>query len=307
MSLPTTGGDEVEIGPNHKMTFKPTYEKTSDGMSTRIHIRARSMDEMLERIKDVKRDHPRLDLTEMIRKVEVKQIYLNDLMTCQLDFGGPASDRSMVKTAVALAFDAGIPPGGCDLAMEYLKNEDAERCFYPYYGNSIVKDRNSEVPLHCVYVTGSPKSGTILGYVEFYGVVRRVVILSRAYKGMEFSNLYAIDPISGEKQDIIIELDESTIDVAEAQTYDMTISGMTEAVKCVLDAGQASARSRELEKVIKAGWEKWFYDSGKKEGDKMTKEDARIFTDYIMRSSTPFLLHILEQTAMPCNDPQLDA
>ena len=25
----------------------------------------------------------------------------------------------------------------------------------------------------------------------------------------------------------------------------------------------------------------------------MTKEDARILTDYIMRSSTPFLLHIL--------------
>ena len=102
-----------------------------------------------------------------------------------------------------------------------------------------------------------------MGYVEFYGVVRRVVILSRAYKGREFSNLYAIDPISGEKQDIIIEF-ESTIDIAEAQTYDMTIAGMTEAVKCVLDAGLAAARSRELEKVIKAGWEKWLYDVGKR-------------------------------------------
>ena len=193
-------------------------------------------------------------------------------MICTLDFGGPKADRSMVKSVVALAFDAGIPPSVCDLATEYLKNEESERCFYPYYGKDVVVDRKLGMPMHYVYVTGSPKTRTLLGYVEFYGVVRRVVCLSRGYAGREFSRLDAIDPTTGEEQDAKIELDEFTMRAAQAQTHDLIIAGTAEAINCVMDAGQAEARNRELERVIKEGWDEWLSYTGKEEGDEMTEE-----------------------------------
>ena len=174
MKIPTLGGDKIEMHPNQRLTFSPTFEKEIDGKSTRLGIRARSITEMHDRLRDIKRRHPKLDLEEMLSLIESQKVYVNDPMTLTIDCGGPESARAMVKSTVALAFDAGADIADCDLALEYLRNQDAEQCFYAYYEKDLVRNREPGMPLHCVYVAGSPHDRSIMGYVELYGVIRPV-------------------------------------------------------------------------------------------------------------------------------------
>ena len=307
MRLPTASGDELQLGPNNAMTLTPMYEKTTEGASTRIRIRARSVNEMRRRIEELVKDYPHLDIEEVMSRISVKQAYINDPMVGQLQFGGPEARKSMVKSVVALAYSAGISANNCDLALDYLKNVDAKPCFYPCYGMDVLLDRDIRTPLHCVYVTGDAESRYLLGYVEYYGVIRGVVCLSKAYKGRSFSKLYAMDPTSGNEERVVIELNEDTLRAVESQTDEVTQSSMLEAITHLVHAGQTRAQGRELERVLSVGWDNWLYESGKKEGEVFTEDDAKRLVDHVMASLTPFLLHVLTPMDIPPGTFQKDA
>lgn len=307
MRIPTLGGDEIEMRPNQQLTLAPTFEKTICGKSTRIDIRARSIHEMHDRLKDIKRRYPTLDLQGMLSDVESHKVYVDDPMTLTVDCGGPESSRAMVKSTVALAFDAGVDPADCDLAVEYLRNEDAEQCFYAYYERDLVRNRKPGNPLHCVYVAGSPADRTIMGYVELYGIIRKVVCLAKNYSGEEFSRLYVVDPTGGATPSVdMANLRLAEYVAAESQTQETLSRGMVSAANDVIGTGQAAARRRELDRLIVEGWNRYLNESGKGEGDEMTEEDIRALTSRIMDSLTPFLLHIIEPMAVPDDMPRQD-
>ena len=307
MRIPTLGGDEIEMHPNQRLTFSPTFEKKVVGKSTRIGIRARSIREMHDRLKDIKRRYPKLDFEGMLSQVESHKVYVDDPMTLTVDCGGPESTRAMVKSTVALAFDAGVDLADCDLAVEYLRNQDAQQCSYAYYARDLVRNRKPGIPLHCVYVVASPADRSIMGYVELYGTIRKVVCLAKNYSGEEFSSLYVVDPTGDSTPSIdILDLRLADYVAAETQTQETLNRGIVSAANDVIGAGQAAARSRELERLIVEGWDRYIEESGKEEGDEITKEEMRVLTSHIMDSLTPFLLHIIEPIEIPNGMPLRD-
>ena len=170
-----------------------------------------------------------------------------------VDVQGPNTDRSIVKSAVALACEAGLTPADCDLAIAYLRDEDAEYekdGFWHCYQQDLVENRNIELPLHCVYVIGNPSSGLLLGYVEYYGFVRRVICLSRRYGGESISRIYAVDPGTGQEiDDIQVDLDDSRFEIVKTQTVEGLRAGLQGALEQIMASGMLLSRCRTIARV----------------------------------------------------------
>ena len=179
--------------------------------------------------------------------------YSSDPFEITFDFGGTGSGRSLVKSAVALVYDAGVDPRKYDLALNYLLNEEEEACFGYYYdsNNDFVINRPSNSPFHCVYVKGCSATSTLVGYIEFYSLWRLVLCLSESYVGHDFTNIYAVDPIKGKQMDISVNFDLPVWEIREAYEYKQyDVAVLREAISKVLDVVQEIGFKRAMDQAI---------------------------------------------------------
>ena len=230
--LPTSSGGEVELHADGKMTTtKPSHEITTDGNTKQLKIRARSTKELRKLLRGWQRKYPALkdrSMADLMSAAQARSYYSPDLIGIPLGLGGEKAGRSLVKSAMALVFDAGIDLNECDLALNYLTKDNAQPCFGPFYDKDkdLVVNRPVEKPFHCVYVKGDSGTGTILGYIEYYSLHRMVLCLSESYSGRDFTTLYAIDPIEGKELSIDIDLNLSMSDirpVLDSEKWDVEV------------------------------------------------------------------------------------
>ena len=294
--FPTASGGSVQVKADGKMTIgKPEIEKTTDGNSTRIRIHARDMKELRSIMKGLREKHPQLrdrSLDDLMSTAEDNPIYSTDPIG--ISFGGPEAGRSLVKSALALTYDAGVDPSQCDLALEYLRNEGGEACFGYYYGrgNDLVVNRPEKLPLHCVYVVGSSSDSTLLGYIELYGLWRMVLCLSETYTGKDFSHMYAIDPIEGGELDITVNLNLSVAEIREAyQGKHCDQDTYLQAIENVVETVREVGFDREFARVYKNALQAAMIRLGVSEGDIMTDDLARELARDVAEAMMPFIIH----------------
>ena len=220
--------------------------------------------------------------------------YNADWTAFNLEFGGEQAGRSLVKSTVAIAYDAGIDPRACDLALDYLLNEDAEPCFGYFYDKDrdLVINRPRGKPFHCVGVKGNPGTGTILAYVEFYSLYRVVLCLSESYSGEAFTDVYAIDPVKGEEIELSIDLDLSTSDVRSAYDYEICDEGVRRsAASSLFEYVVAAEFNRALDRNIRASVANAFAKCDAEEGEVLSDAQLRQLIANIVQYLTPFIQH----------------
>lgn len=148
----TVAGELIETRPGNRTVIgKPRHRVTADKKTVRIQISARTRSEMRERLEDLRKDYPQIDVDEEMGKVQDVETYSNVPVEITTDVAGPCSGRSIVKSAVALACKAGLNPGDCDAAIKYLQNEEVEYDedgFWRYYQGDLVKNRKVGSPVH---------------------------------------------------------------------------------------------------------------------------------------------------------------
>ena len=221
----TVSGEQFLLHPNGKRTVaKPSYEVTSDGENTKIYIRARTMRELRTLVAGMRRKYralQRKSLQDLMSTAKPVARYSSDWIAFNLNFGGGEAGRSLVKSAVALTYSAGVAPSECDTALDYLLDSDAEACFGYFYPNDrdLVTNRPTAKPFHCVSVTGAADTGRIIGYIELYSLHRIVLCLSEKYLGKPFKLVYAVDPVGGQEIDMDVDLDLSISDIRSAYEY----------------------------------------------------------------------------------------
>ena len=304
--FPTASGQSVRVNADGTMTLaKPEVTVTTEGDTTRIHVSARSRKELRQALKGLQRKHPKLrdvDIDEAMLEVQENSYYSSDPIEISPKFGDIRAGRSLVKSAVALVFDAGIDPSQCDLALDYLLRDDKEPCFGYYYERSrdLVVNRPAKLPFHCVHVVGCSAESTLLAYIEFYGLWRMVLCLSEKYSGMDFSHTYSIDPVKGQELDITVSLDLSVSEIREAyeyKRYDETV--FKDALCDVMDTVMEIGFYRELDRVSEKAAIAAFAKSGVQEGDVMTKELAARLAEEIVAELHPFIIHNLARPVFP--------
>ena len=300
--FPTSSGRAIQLHSNGKMTnAKPSNEETIDGNITQLRATARSMKELKKQIKGWQTKFPSLrnrSVDDLMSSAQERSYYSPDPIGFSLEFGGEKAGKSLVKSAVALVYDAGIDPKVCDLALDYLVKGDAQPCFGYFYDKDrdLVVNRPVEKPFHCVYVKGDSGTGTILGYVEFYSLHRMVLCLSESYTGRDFTNLYAIDPIKGEELSIDIDLNLSMSEVHSAFDYgkcddEVRLSAVNSLFGYIREADFKRERKRAIEVAVKNA----FDNSDAEHGEYLTEEQLYQLTVKIMEELRPFIQHNAER------------
>jgi len=240
----------------------------------------------------LKRKFPKLDVNEVLRGAQISTSYPKGLVHHQLEFGGDASGRSIVKSVLALAHHAGVPTGGCQDALAYLRDPAGSPCFGYYYASDLVTNRPAEVPLHCVGIDANPESGLILGYAEYYGLQRVVLCLGRNYSGERLRACHAVDPRSGVQLDLSVQLSFSESDIQEIYDYKMIPDGaVSNAFAEVLPAALKRQFEVERSRVIDQAVAYAFANCGAKPGEMLTKEHIQKLSRLVAEKITPFVLH----------------
>lgn len=300
--LPTSSGGEIRLHSDGKMTPAiPSNEETSDGNVTHLRVSAGSRKELKGQMKGMQRKYPPLQkrsVGELLSTAQERSHYSSDLIGIPLGFGGEKAGRSLVKSAMALVYDAGIDPKACDFALDYLSHDNAQPCFGYFYDKDkdIVVNRPVGRPFHCVYVKGDSGTGTILGYVELYSLHRMVLCLSDSYSGRDFQNLYAIDPVKGEEVLIDIDLSLPMSEIRSAFAYEKyNVDVLLSAVNSLFGhIGEADFK-RELERVLRDAFEYAPEVCDVTPGEDWSADQAHQFTEKIMEKLIPFIQHNVER------------
>ena len=269
---------------------KPTFSSKKVGSTQHIHMTARSVREMNQRLEDLKRKYPQLTSDDAV--IDVSESESRDyVLGWNLPHWTHNDGRVITKAACALAVDAGMHPQHCDKASDFIRG-DGKPCFSHFYDFDPILSRVAGMPLHVVHVSGDPKRGQLLGYVELFGCFRFGVCLSTAYLGEAMVATYAIDPTTGEEVDVDVDfrcgsaqiramLDGSAFPTGEY------LRAVHEIMPTVVEASEQRALSRAVSHAIEYALSELGVDS-------IGSEHVQRFTALVMEKMTPYLVHRFE-------------
>lgn len=292
LSITTTAGEDLTLLPDGGFTpNNPSYSESTSAGDVAIQIIARDFKEARNILKGVKKKYPNIYIEEVLAGAQVSSKYPKGLIQHQLDFGGPISGRSIVKSVLALAHNVGIPVSACFDATNYLRDLSATRCYGFYQAIDLIKNRPSKVPLHCIAIEVNPCTGFILGYAEFFGVHRVVACLGQNYLGKLIQANYTIDPRNGEELKVFVSLDFKMNDIYSIYENKMVPVGSVEAAFLqVIPTALNVHFENEKARVIKIATEYAFSICGAKQGYILTAEHLKKLSELLFEKLMPFLI-----------------
>jgi hypothetical protein len=274
---------------------KSSYSEADLDGVTKISLTAKTMDEAKDRLKGIARKHPKFDAQKALNELTVTTEYLDSPLQVSLSLGGPDAGRSLVKTAFAFASECGITHTQCEKALEYLLNPNLPTTPFGFaYLSDLIEDRPADKIFHCVSLHGDPKKKRLWSYIEYFGMFRLVVLLSDVYEGPYRNELYAIDPVKGERISVkvttqISEAEFTALMVGEGFDGKKHMAAADYALPIILDRG----RSRTLERTVREGFEHAAKQLQIKEGEIVPKEMAAEFTGLMMEKLSPLIRHLV--------------
>ena len=291
----TTTADEnllLDAGGQLEMA-RPEIKRTPILNGENIHVTAGSIAQAREVLEGVKRKYPKLDVEATLAGAESQRSYARGVIRFDLNFGGPLSGRSLVKSALALAHDAGLSIEQCGHALSYLRQEDAEPCFGYYYVDDLVDGRPPATPLHCVAIDANPETGLILGHVEYFGIHRAVVCLGSDYDGNRLKSVYALDPRTGEPLKIALHLNFDVADIRAIYDYERDDAEKRQEVfgavfGPALGAHQAAERERFVRDSLNFAWA----NCGGVPDQPLTAEHLERLKELFADQATPWWKHV---------------
>ena len=284
LPVETVNGRKLVLDPNGSMTPpKPSIEKHDLGEKTKIKIQARSKSELQKILENLKKKHPQIDVAALLAKANDIREYSGDPLQFSLEFGGPQSGRSVIKSCLALSFKAGLSIDECEHAKSYLL-DDGLPCFGYFNERDVVKNRPDNTIFHCVHVCGDPANKQVLAYVEYFSFQRIVACLSSNYDGKAFSHSYVIDPIAGTELEEISEIYEY-----KKESPDKTRQALEAVLMCWYKQDRERAFADAVEDASAFAQAECGVKPGDIMSDQLVAKIARVATDRI----TPFLEHLI--------------
>jgi hypothetical protein len=199
----------------------------------------------------LKRKYPKFDIQAASENLRVEKSYISEPVVGPIYIHGDASGRSIVKSTYVLAAHAGIDPRQCVPARNYLRGSDESACWWFYYDRDLIRVRPLSRIFHCVAVQGNPDTRQLVGYVEYFGAYRILVLLSSEFDGVGFVRSHAIDPATGRELDICPDLNIPAQDViAACSGQHNNATAMFAAMNPVMGLVYQKRRQREFERAV---------------------------------------------------------
>lgn len=255
----TTGGAEYRIRSDGVLfPTRPRYETTSTAAGIELRITAPTVEVAQEQIKRAAKQFAKFDADAARRQLVVQEHYIDEPLAMTVQFGGELAGRSYVKSALALLSEESEVDiaEACGPAVAYLKDPAGRPPFGFCDYVDPVTNRPSDFLFHCVSVVGQPTRKRILGYVEYFGMARFLMLLSDRYYGGGFQSTYALNPVTGKVVELEVDFErvnerfEDIIQSAGEPQHEMSRAFGT-SLRLVLDLNASRAFQRAKTEAIK--------------------------------------------------------
>ena len=192
-----------------------------------------------------------------------------------------------------MAVYSGADPATCIPPLSYFDGDNSNPPFGYYYRKPLIRDRSHLSVFHCVAVSSNRASSQLLGYVEYYGLWRAVVLLSDAYEGLDIHACYAVNPLNGEKVQLefVLDLARDELD-ATLRGEPIPAGALQDALNTVMPIVQTRSHEREQDRVIDDAVRYALANSGLKWGDNITPDYVPTISNLFAQRVMPFLQHI---------------
>ncbi len=293
----TVKGEKLLLLPDGSMTIPGTvFPACSHDNKTPLTFQVKSMKDLKKMLPGLKRKYPKLDIGETIeqaaRKLSEKECLQDPWSVSLPPFPGDLAGRSVVKSCLALAYEAGLHIDDCEHAKNYLLS-NGEPCFGYHNETDIVTNRPAKVFFHCIFVSGDPTSRQILAYAEYFGCQRIVARLSSNYDGDPFSCCYAIDPVTGQELDIEVHLNFTPEDIDAIYAGEKVDNSVLEmALSSLLETYQERSRSTSIAHAVDDAVEFAIAQCGVQPEEMHSDEQVANFIGLILNRLEPFLRHL---------------
>ena len=119
----------------------------------------------------------------------------------------PKYYRSLVKTAMAMAFSLGVNPMDCENSVRYLRDEElGEEGVVSLPGTSLQGIIDDWLNYHAVTIFSIPKERMLLGEVVYFGNAAGLVVLSNEYDGPSIIAGHSINLKTGVIEDADLDV-----------------------------------------------------------------------------------------------------
>ena len=290
----TTKGEQYKMtsGSNLEIPCPVIKEQKIDDNKVQLEISARSHEEAKKIIADLERKkYPGLSRSVDIDSLEYSEMYIEDPLHIPLAVGGKQVGKSIVKSCLALAYDAGLSGLDYSNVKKYFSDEIQPGDIWTYCYQDYVRNRDEFNVIHCVHIKASSKNKNIIGYIEYFSVFKFIVLLSNNYVGNDISATYGIDPLNGCKVDIDVCIDLSNHDVIKLFNAPYDFEEVKHSLGKVIAFRQKRSIKREQKRVLNEAVRYAFTKTGLSEGEMIGPEHISILVNAIMEKLKPFLIH----------------
>lgn len=279
LTVNTTAGERLSIRSDFSLTLaQPDVSIMQTDAGPSVSITARSAREARQILTQMKAKYPAIDVERQLAAVQDASSPAKGMIQLALELGGDVAGRSIVKSALAMAHLAGVVITDGD-AIDYLRHAGASPCFDYYYETDPIADRPA-TPFHCAAVSANPATGLVLGYIEYFGIYRIVVCLSRSYGGPAIRHSYAVDPRTGQKLDLDVRLALDTAAVDRLYTGEMYVNDqIVTAFETLIPVALARKHARDREQLIGRAFDKAWTDCGAQPDEILTEMHIRALAE----------------------------
>jgi len=290
----TTRGDQYRMtsGSNLEIPHPVIKEQKVDDTKVYLEISARSHKEAKEIITGLKRKkYPGLSIPIDIDSLEYNESYIDGALHIPMAVGGKQAGKSVVKSCLALAYNAGLSGLDYSKIKKYFSDEIQPCHVWAYCYQDYIRNRGKFNIIHCVHVEASSKNRNIIGYIEYFSAFKFVVLLSDNYLGNDISATYGIDPLSGCEVDIDIYIDLPNHAVAELFNAPHDFEEMKHSLWKVIAFCQKRSIEREQNRVLNKAVRYAFTKTGLSEGEMIGPEHINTLVNAMMEKLGPFFVH----------------
>lgn len=293
----TSAGERIRISHDGSLALdRPSYKEVESDDGIRVEITARTMNEARKMLAGVKRKYPRTDISDVLDNVSVNTSHLKGAVKLELQFGGEIAGRSLVKSAVAFAHYNGVSVEKCNVASNYLRKRSPVVPFGYFYDDDLIEPRPKGIPIHCVAISGNPKTGMLLGYVEYFGVVRAVVCLSDKFEGAQIDWAYAVDPMNSTEVNLSVRLPFSVSEIEEIYNYQrFPYEALQRVFAEVIPTGLKKKFEIEKNRIIREAVQCAFSNCGATVGEVLTPEQMIKLSGLAIEKMMPFIMRNLRR------------
>lgn len=278
-SVTTIGGKRYWLHADGSMqSADPPVRKEKTQSGYRFSFSVSTMEMARAKVQEIARRYPQVDPEEVLATAQSRSHFIEEPIEVNFELTD-GSRRSIVKTALAMAFAMEISPRACEVTMQYLRSDDGIPVWSAFYERDLVINRPARQITHSVSVRANPESATILAHVEYFSAFRYVVDLSHNYSGPPIQRTIAFDPMTwvpvGLQIDLALSADEYAR-MLEGSTWSYVDSqkAFDYALPIVLEALHKRQLNNEIARAIRDSFEAL----GVKPGDELSWERFREFS-----------------------------